>query len=165
VIFIIALISALFPSADGAITALTSSFCIDILNIQRRNDLSEKEKKRTRRMVHLGFTGVFLLIVLVFKYIDSQSMISVILKVASYTYGPLLGLFAFGILTKRTVNDDMVPAIAVAAPVLCYVLEMTQTYLFKDYKIGLELLVINGLFMFIGLWLTSGNFQKKGQLS
>ncbi|SHM01800.1 sodium:solute symporter [Chitinophaga sp. CF418] len=165
VIFIIALISALFPSADGAITALTSSFCIDILNIQRRSDLSEKEKKKTRRIVHLGFTAVFLLIVLVFKHIDSQSMISVILKVASYTYGPLLGLFAFGILTKRTVNDDMVPGIALAAPALCYLLEMTQTYLFKDYKIGLELLVINGLFMFIGLWLSSGNFQKKGMLS
>jgi hypothetical protein len=92
-------------------------------------------------------------------------MISVILKVASYTYGPLLGLFAFGILTKRTVNDNMVPGIALAAPVLCYLLEMSQTYLFKDYKIGLELLVINGLLMFIGLWLYSRNFQQKGKLS
>jgi Na+/proline symporter len=165
IIFIIALISALFPSADGAITALTSSFCIDILNIQHKGNKSEKEKKRTRQYVHLGFTVVFLVFVLVFKYIDSQSMITVILKVASYTYGPLLGLFAFGILTKRAVNDKMVPGVAVAAPLICLLLETTQQYIFKGYKIGLELLIINGLLMFVGLWLNSGSVHKKGQLS
>jgi Na+/proline symporter len=161
VIFIIALISALFPSADGAITALTSSFCIDILNIQRRTDITEKQKKRARQMVHLAFTGVFLLIVLVFKSINNNSMISVILKVAAYTYGPLLGLFSFGILTKRKVNDAVVPLIAVAAPLLCLLLETSQQYLFGDYKIGLELLIVNGLLMFIGLWINSKPSEKE----
>ena len=165
IIFIIALISALFPSADGAITALTSSFCIDILNLQTGRPRSEQQKKNIRRAVHLGFTAIFMIVVLVFKQIDSSSMISVILKVASYTYGPLLGLFAFGILTKRTVNDDMVPQIAVAAPILCFGLEYFQQYIFGGYRIGLELLIINGLFMFIGLWLCSNDFQKRGLVS
>jgi Na+/proline symporter len=165
IIFIIALISALFPSADGAITALTSSFCIDILNIQTDKPRTEEEKKKIRRIVHLSFTAVFLVFVLLFKRIDNPSMITVILKVASYTYGPLLGLFAFGILTRRTVNDNMVPKIAVAAPLLCFVLEYFQQYIFNGYRIGLELLIINGLFMFIGLWLYSRNYQQKGELS
>jgi Na+/proline symporter len=96
VIFLVALISALFPSADGAITALTSSFCIDILGIQRRTGLSEEQRTRARQRVHLGFAFLFLLLVMVFKWADSPSMIGVILKLAGYTYGPLLGLFAFG---------------------------------------------------------------------
>jgi Na+/proline symporter len=99
IIFLIALISALFPSADGAITALTSTFCIDILGIKRRDDLSEAAKQRLRRHVHLGFALLFLLMVLFFKWVDNPSMIGVILKLAGYTYGPLLGLFAFGMMT------------------------------------------------------------------
>lgn len=151
VIFIIALISALFPSADGAITALTSSFCIDILGMQRRTDWSDAEKKKTRQRVHLVFAAIFLVFVMVYKLIDSSSMIGVILKVAAYTYGPLLGLFTFGILTKRTVNDAIVPFICVAAPVVCFFLDMFQKQLFGGFEIGLELLIINGLLTFIGL--------------
>ncbi|MGB4772420.1 MAG: sodium:solute symporter [Chitinophagaceae bacterium] len=155
VIFIIALISALFPSADGAITALTSSFCIDILGIQRRDDLSEAQKKKTRQHVHLTFAAIFLFFVMVFHQINSPSMIGVILKVAGYTYGPLLGLFSFGILTKRVVNDRLVPVVAVISPIICFLVDKYQASLFGGFEIGLELLILNGLLTFIGLWLIS----------
>jgi len=161
IIFIIALISALFPSADGAITALTSSFCIDILDIRQRGNLTEVQQKKTRQRVHLVVSFIFLLFVLLFKYINSASMINVILVVASYTYGPLLGLFSFGILTRRRVNDAVVPVLAVAAPLICLLLDTYQAKVLGDYKIGLELLVINGLLMFTGLLLFSKPEEKK----
>jgi Na+/proline symporter len=153
VIFIIALISALFPSADGAITALTSSFCIDILGIQRRTDLSEAEQKKIRQRVHLSFAAIFLLFVMVFKWINDPSMIGLLLKIAAYTYGPLLGLFTFGILTKKTVNDRLVPYICIAAPLICFFLDKYQKLLFGSFELGLELLIINGTITFIGLLL------------
>lgn len=158
VVFIIALISALFPSADGAITALTSSFCIDILGMQRRSDWSDKEKKSYRQKIHLGFAAIFLLFIMIYKWVGNQSMIDVILDVASYTYGPLLGLFSFGILTKRRVNDNLVPVICVAAPLICLLIKKFQHVLFGSFEIGLELLIINGGLTFIGLLLIS----KKG---
>jgi Na+/proline symporter len=158
IIFIIALISALFPSADGAITALTSSFCIDIIGLKRNEGLTEKQKQRIRKTVHLVFAAIFLLFVMIFKWVNSSSMIGVILKVAGYTYGPLLGLFAFGILTKRNVDDKLVPIIAIAAPVICFFLDKFQKNIFGKFEIGLELLIINGLLVFIGLLL----FSKPG---
>ena len=159
VIFILALISALFPSADGAITALTASFCIDILGIQRRTDLNEGEKKKWRQWVHISFALIFLLFVMIFYKINDPSMIGVILKVAGYTYGPLLGLFGFGILTKRVVNDKYVPFIAILSPVICFLIDANQELLFGTFKIGLELLLINGLITFGGLWLLSHKRQ------
>ncbi|MBQ5962426.1 sodium:solute symporter [Massilia sp. ZL223] len=155
IIFLIALISALFPSADGAITALTSSFCIDILGIKRRTDLSEAGKERLRRHVHLGFAFLFLLLVLGFKMADSPSMIVVILKLAAYTYGPLLGLFAFGMMTRRTLLDRLVPFVTIGAPILCALLEYNQAYLLGSYRLGLELLMVNGILVFIGLFAIS----------
>jgi len=155
IIFIIALISALFPSADGAITALTSSFCIDILGMQRDAIGTVAAKKKTRQIVHIVFAAVFLLVVMIFKWANNPSMIGVILKVAGYTYGPLLGLFAFGILTKRQLNDKLVPVIAVLAPVLCFFLDKYQADIFGKFQIGLELLIINGLLTFIGLLMIS----------
>ena len=160
IIFVIALISALFPSADGAITALTSSFCIDILGINGRNDLNEAAKKRLRHQVHIGFALLFLLLVMIFKWADNPSMIGLILKLAGYTYGPLLGLFAFGILTQRVVRDHLVPYIAVAAPVVCFFIDKYQRAIFGAYEIGLELLIINGLITFAGLWLASSMGAK-----
>lgn len=155
VIFIIALISALFPSADGAITALTSSFCIDLLGLKRRQDMNDAQKQRLRKTVHLVFAAIFLLFVMIFKWVNNPSMIGVILKVATYTYGPLLGLFAFGLLTKRQVKDRVVPIIAIAAPLICFFLDKFQKSIFGDFEIGLELLIINGLLTFIGLLLVS----------
>jgi Na+/proline symporter len=155
VIFIIALISALFPSADGAITALTSSFCIDILGMKRRTDWPEAKQKRLRQTVHLTVAFIFLVFVMVFKWVNDPSMIGVILKVAAYTYGPLLGLFSFGIITKRQVMDKWVPVVCVFAPVVCFLIEKFQKELFGDYQIGLELLIINGFLTFMGLLLIS----------
>lgn len=160
VIFIIALISALFPSADGAITALTSSFCIDILGIQRRAEWTDEKKKRIRQRVHLGFAAIFLLFVMIFKWVNDPSMIGVILKVAAYTYGPLLGLFSFGILTRRAVLDKWVPVVCVLAPIICFELEKYQKMLLGSFEIGLELLIINGLLTFLGLLLISRKADK-----
>ncbi|MFY8128073.1 MAG: sodium:solute symporter [Chitinophagaceae bacterium] len=151
IIFIIALISALFPSADGAITALTSSFCIDILGMKRRTDWSEDEKKTIRQKIHLTFAAIFLVFVMIYKLIDSKSMIGIILKVAAYTYGPLLGLFTFGILTKLKVKDKLVPLVCIAAPIVCFVLDKYQKQIFGSFEVGLELLIINGFLTFIGL--------------
>lgn len=155
IIFLIALISALFPSADGAITALTSSTCIDLLGIKRRTDLTQAQAERLRRRVHLGFAALFLLLVLGFKVADNPSMIGVILKLAAYTYGPLLGLFAFGMLTRRMPDDRLVPLITIGAPVLCAILEYNQAYLLGSYRLGLELLLINGILVFAGLYAIS----------
>ncbi|RFP18494.1 MULTISPECIES: sodium:solute symporter [unclassified Duganella] len=154
-IFFIGLVSALFPSADGAMTALTSSFCIDILGMQRRADLPEAAKVGLRHRIHLGFGALFLLLVLLFKWLDNASMIGLVLKLTGYTYGPLLGLFAFGILTRRSVRDRWVPLVALAGPTLCYVIDYNQQLLFGSYRLGLELLIMNGLLVFTGLLLIS----------
>ena len=155
VCFMIGLISALFPSADGALTALTSSYCIDMLGMKRRDDWDEKKKSRVRLIVHNVFALIFLACVFVFREVDDGSVISTLLVIASYTYGPLLGLFAFGILTKRAVNNSLVTIICLVAPILCYLLKENEATLLGGYKIGLELLIINALFAFILLRLTS----------
>jgi Na+/proline symporter len=156
IIFIIALISALFPSADGALTALTSSFCIDILGIKRREDLTEKQRKRIRLTVHLAFTLVFMLCILIFKSIGDRSIIDRILDLAGYTYGPLLGLFAFGIFTRRQLpNTYLVTVICLVAPLLCIIISQNAAKWFGGYQIGIELLLINGIITFLGLLLIS----------
>ncbi|MBL7743901.1 MAG: sodium:solute symporter [Chitinophagaceae bacterium] len=170
VIFIIALISALFPSVDGAITSLTSCFCIDILGLNK-SSASEKEKKRTRLKVHFTFAFVFFVLVLIFKAINDKLIIDFILKFAGITYGPLLGLFAFGILTKRKLNEKLIWAVCIIAPLIAMgidILSSPEWYekklhvsiglndisaaIFNGYKIGYELILINGLITFIGLW-------------
>jgi SSS family transporter len=156
IIFIIGLISALFPSADGALTALTSSFCIDMLGLKRNPSLSESQRKRTRMAVHLAFTAIFMVCIMVFKWIDNKSIINIILDLAGYTYGPLLGLFAFGILTRRKLRDGFsVTVVCLVAPVICYILSRNAAAWFGGYQIGIELLLINGLITFSGLWLLS----------
>ena len=156
IIFIIALISALFPSADGALTALTSSFCIDILGIRRKEGLSEAAQKKTRISVHLSFAIIFLLCIMIFKWIDNKSIIGIILDLAGYTYGPLLGLFGFGILTKRKLASGYgVTAICLIAPALCYILSKNADTWFNGYHIGFEMLLINGLVTFLGLFIIS----------
>jgi Na+/proline symporter len=156
IIFIIGLISALFPSADGALTALTSSFCIDILGLKRRASITEKQTKKTRMIVHLTFAIIFFLCIMVFKWINDKSIINVILIVAGYTYGPLLGLFLFGIFTKRMLPQNaLFIVICIAAPVLSYMLSTNATKWFNGYSIGIELLLINGLLTFAGLLLVS----------
>lgn len=155
IIFIVGLISALFPSADGAITALTASFCIDILGINRDSQLSDDERVKKRKMVHLAFAAVFLLMVLFFKWLDNKQIITILLTIASYTYGPLLGLFAFGILTKRKVNDMLTPVVCLLAPALAFTLDYTMKHFGCPYIIGFEMLLINGMIAFAGLWMVS----------
>jgi len=161
IIFIIALISALFPSADGALTALTSSFCIDILGIKRRDDLTEKQQKKIRLTVHLSFTIIFLICIMIFYRIGDRSIIDKILTLAGYTYGPLLGLFAFGILSKRSLpQTSMITIICLAAPVLSYIISQNAATWFNGYQIGIELLIINGLLTYLGLL----SISKKAEL-
>lgn len=155
IIFIIGLISALFPSADGAITALTSSFCIDILGLKRRKDMDEAAQMRTRKIVHLSVAVIFMISVMIFKIVDNKSIITVILDVAGYTYGPLLGLFAFGILTSRKLNEKLVTIVCIIAPLLCYLIKTFHSELLGKFQIGIELLLLNGILTFIGLYLIS----------
>jgi Na+/proline symporter len=152
-VFIIALISALFPSADGAITALTASYCLDILGIQRNKELSEVQQVTIRRKVHLSFAVLFLAFVMLFHWIDNRSIIDLILKLAGYTYGPLLGLFAFGVFTKHKLNEKLVPIVCILSPFLTYLLAENSVRLFGGYKFGYELLLVNGLITFAGLFL------------
>lgn len=153
IIFIVALISALFPSADGAMTALTSSLCIDIFGMKERKEWDDKKKEKFRKNIHLLVALSFLIMVVIFKIINDNSMIGLILKLAGFTYGPLLGLFAFGIFTKYKVKDQLVPFVCIAAPVISFFIDKYQEILFGEFKIGLELLIINGLLTFLGLWL------------
>ena len=155
IIFIIGLISALFPSADGAITALTSSFCIDILGLQRNKNLSEAQQSKTRITVHLTFSFIFLLFVLYFKWLDNKSIIGILLDIAGYTYGPLLGLFAFGMLTKRAITDKLAPIICLLAPAICYLIQYNSASWFGNYQIGIEMLILNGSLTFMGLFAVS----------
>jgi Na+/proline symporter len=145
VVFVLALVSALLPSADGALTALTASTCLDLLRVG-------KEGTRTRRRVHLGFAVLFLVLVLGFKALDNASMVFLILKLAGYTYGPLLGLFAFALFTPGKVSGRALVAVCVAAPLLCAVLDFGQPW--GGWQIGLELLVLNGVLTWLGLRLT-----------
>lgn len=161
VVFIIALISALFPSADGALTALTSSICIDLIGINNKPGRSEQEKRRIRSVVHLSMTMVFFFCILMFREIGSRSIIDKILELAGYTYGPLLGLFAFGIFSKRGLpNNAWVAVIALASPVLCYLLQLNAPIIWAGYAIGIEILLINGLITYLGLWLISKKTQQ-----
>ena len=157
VLFVIALISALFPSADGALTALTASFCIDMLGFQQRDGWSEARRARVRRLVHLGFAALFMALVLGFKALNDPSMIGLILKIAAYTYGPLLGLFAFGVCTRRVVRDRWVPLVALTAPAVCWLIDSYQQQLFGAWQLGLELLVLNGALTVAGLWWASAS--------
>ena len=153
VIFIIGLTSALFPSADGALTAVTSSYCVDLLNLNEDNTKTEKQKKTLRMRVHLIFTVIFFLLIMIFKWIDDKSIVYLIMEVAGYTYGPLLGLFAFGIFTKHHISKKYsILFVTLLAPIITYLINYMVTN-FTDYKIGVELIILNGLLTFFGLWL------------
>jgi Na+/proline symporter len=154
IIFIIGLISALFPSVDGAITALTASFCIDIIGFERRN-LHEQVRMRLKKIVHIGFAILFMLLVFFFKWYDDKSIVKLIFLIAGYTYGPLLGLFAFGILTKRNAPALFIPWIVILAPLSCYALSENADLVWKGYEFGNEMLLINGLLTFTLLFISS----------
>ena len=152
-IFVVGIVAAAFSSADSALTALTTSFCVDILHMKAVSQTKEKERKDilTRRIVHVVISAVFVLIILLIEAIGSDSIINAIYKLASYTYGPLLGLYFFGLYTKVKPVDKFVPWVAIAAPVLCFVTELGMKQWF-GYQVGYELLLLNGFITGLGLW-------------
>jgi SSS family solute:Na+ symporter len=150
VFFIIGLISAAYPSADGALTALTSTFCIDFLDFKKRKWTDEKQK-HVRYAVHICFAAILLALIVIFRMINDDSVINELFTVAGYTYGPLLGLFAFGLLTKRKVEDRLVPIVCLLSPAICYYLNTKSVEWFSGYQFGFELLIVNGLITFLGL--------------
>jgi SSS family transporter len=159
-VFIIGLISAAYPSADGALTSLTTSFCIDFLDMNKREDWSEEKKKKIRYKVHFSFAFLLLMVIVLFRAINDQAVVGKLFTVAGYTYGPLLGLYAFGLFLKRSVKDQFVPYICLASPLICYVLSENSVNWMNGYKFGFELLILNGLLTFTGLWMISNSSAK-----
>lgn len=153
-VFLVGLVSAAYPSADGALTSLTTSFCIDFLNFEKKTNIPEKKKIRTRYAVHLSIAALFLAVIVVFQmFFNDRAIIDKLFTIAGYTYGPLLGFYSFGLFTKFQVKDRWVPYIAVASPVVCYILSANSATLLNGYKFGFELLILNGLLTFLGLFL------------
>jgi len=155
--FFIGLIAAAYSSADSALTALTTSFSVDFLGIEKKELNNEKRKIRVRTIVHVGISLTVLIVILIFRAINDQAVIQKLFTIAGYTYGPLLGLYAFGLLTKWQVNDKWVPLIAILSPVICYILSLNSQNIMNGYKFGFELLIVNGLLTFFGLYLVKKN--------
>ncbi len=153
IFFILGLISAAYPSADGALTALTSVFCLDFLGLKEDATKTEAEKTKIRHKVHIAFASILFLVIILFKLINNDAVINELFTWAGYTYGPLLGLYSFGLFTKLQVKDKFVPLICIASPVICYTLNSFSKELFSGYKFGFEMIILNGLITFIGLWL------------
>jgi solute:Na+ symporter, SSS family len=160
VVFIVGLTAATFSSADSVLTTLTTSFCIDFLNIDGGTQRSEREKKRIRQVVHIAFAFLLLGTILIARYINKTFILDAIFSVAAYTYGPLLGMFAFGLFSKWEVKDKWVPLVCLLSPVLCFVIKENELAWFGGYKFNYELLLLNGLFTFAGLY-----FLKRPRLA
>ena len=159
VFFTIGIIASAFSSADSALTALTTSFCIDILGIEDQEEMKNEEcrmknQEQTRKRVHLCMMVIFVLFILGFKALNNSSVIDAIYTIASYTYGPLLGLFAFGMTTRLMPRDKWVPLIAILSPVICFVIDKT-TFSITGYRFGYEMLMFNGILTYIGLLIIS----------
>jgi Na+/proline symporter len=150
-LFVLGIVAASFSSADSALTSLTTSYCVDI----RRQPDNELLRKR----MHVVMCGIFVLFILLFRAVNSTSLIDAVYILASYTYGPLLGLFTFGLFTQKRSNDCLVPYLCIASPLICYALDITTQHIW-NYRFGYELLMLNGLLTFVGLWLTAEKKQK-----
>ena len=152
VVFVIGLVAAGYSSADGTLTALTTTFCYNFLDFDTKINLSEEQKLKTRKRIHIIFAIVYLLVIIAFRPFHNQSLIDKVFEIAGYTYGPLLGLYSFGLfIKKRKPIDKYVPYIAIASPILSYILNMYSVQLFNGYKFGFEILIINGLITFMAL--------------
>lgn len=150
IVFILGLIAATYASSDSALTALTTSFCVDFLNFEK-SDESEEVKQKKRYYVHIGMTLLLLVLIIIFNIISNEAVISQLFVAAGYTYGPLLGLFAFGVLTKRQVRDRWVLPICIASPIISYLLNRYSDVLLGGLELGFLILAINGLLTFLGL--------------
>ncbi|MFO7257700.1 MAG: sodium:solute symporter [Bacteroidota bacterium] len=152
--FILGITAAAYASSDSALAALTTSFCVDFLGF-KQTDEETKQRTRTRILVHMGFSLLICAVIIVFQIINDQSVVTSVFKAAGYTYGPLLGMFAFGIFSKRKVRDRWIPYVCVLSPILSYILSANSKELLFGYEFGFEILLVNGLFTCIGLWLLS----------
>lgn len=162
VVFVIGLVAAGYSSADGTLTALTTTFCFNYLNFGERNDISEDKKQKIRIRIHILFAILYLLVIIAFRPFHTQSLIDKVFEIAGYTYGPLLGLYSFGLFVKnRRPIDKIVPYIAIASPILSYILNMYSVQMFNGYRFGFEILIINGLITFTALLLTSKKYIQK----
>ncbi len=155
--FLLGITAATYASADSALTALTTSFCIDFMSVERR---PEAERSRIKHLVHIGFSLLFYVVILVFRQVNSKEVITAVFDIAGYTYGPLLGLYAFGLFSKRAVLDRAVPVICLASPVLTYVVNQNSAAWFGGYQFGFERLLLNGLFTYVGLWAVSSRVKQ-----
>jgi len=153
IVFIIGLIAAAYSSADSALTSLTTSFSVDFLGLEKNTDLSKRKKIQLRYFVHIGFSVLLLGVIIFFREINDKSVISQLFTIAGYTYGPLLGLFAFGLFTRLRIHDKWVPLVAVLSPLLCYILSLNSKEWLNSYEFGFELLILNGILTFLGLLL------------
>jgi Na+/proline symporter len=161
IVFMLGLTAATFATTDSALTALTTSFCVDFLNFNKGKDINSKQNVATRHYVHVGFSVLLLLTIVIFNAINNTAVVNAIFKVASYTYGPLLGLYSFGLLMGgRQVRDKLVPFICLLSPAICYYLSSHSTALF-GYTFDNELILVNGLITFIGLFVTSTAKREK----
>ncbi|OAZ03872.1 sodium:solute symporter [Flavobacterium succinicans] len=162
IVFLLGLIAATFATTDSALTALTTSFCVDFLGMDKVENSQKKNLVRTRHLVHFGFSALIFLVILVFNAINDSSVVGMIFKVASYTYGPLLGLYAFGLFMKsKKVNDKLVPFVCVLSPALTLLINENSVTLFGGYVFDNELIILNTVITFIGLWLTSKNVAEE----
>ena len=150
IVFLLGIIAAAFSSADSALTALTTSFCVDILNIPKRK---QESQKKTRLLVHIGFTLLMFCVIVAFNEVNDSSVVNSVFKVAGFTYGPLLGLFAFGLLSKVKVKDKLVPLVCIASPIISVILDINSTVWFNGYKFGFEILLVNAAITCLGLFL------------
>ncbi|MCU0392880.1 MAG: sodium:solute symporter [Thermoflexibacter sp.] len=150
VFFLLGITASTYASADSALASLTTSFCIDFLDFKNR---PEEERQKLKFWVHIGFSFLLFLVILIFRALNDESVINAVFKAAGYTYGPLLGLFAFGLFTKISIKDRFVPLVCVLSPIICYVLNLYSAQLFDGYKFGNEMLLINGGITFLGLLL------------
>ena len=155
IVFVIGLVAAGYSSADGTLTALTTTFCFDFMHFDKKQ-LTEQQITQRRKWIHVAFALLYLLVIIAFRPFHNESLIDKVFDIAGYTYGPLLGLYTFGLFVKnRKVIDKAVPFIAVASPIISYLLKMYSPQLFGGYKIGFEILIINGLLTFLALLLFS----------
>ncbi len=155
IVFVIGLISAAYPSADGALTSLTTCVCYDFLSLNKKTHLSEKQRRNTRYIVHISVALVLLSVIIIFKAINNQAVIAKLFTIAGYTYGPLLGLYSFGLFTKLKPRDKWVPVVCLVSPVISYFLSLNSIALFNGYVFGFELLIVNGILTFTGLFILS----------
>ena len=153
VCFVLGLTAATFSSADSVLTTLTTSFCVDILGMNGGPNADDRGQTRLRHKVHIGFAVLLLLVILAFNAVRIESLVYTVLDLATYTYGPLLGLFAFGLASRRGVRDRWVPLICLAAPLLCWLVKANSAPWFGGYKLGFELLILNGALTAAGLCL------------